>query len=111
LALLGTAGLKEPGPHIKEILAYSDWYRHYLQPWRVVDESPEETAREKLAEEYKQRIGDINDPVFAAKLEKELQLLKQEGDAAFRQTEAMRKHAEKLNRVTQAQQRQRRVVS
>lgn len=112
LSLLGTLGLESPRPVNSELINNAQLFTHYLQPWVEVKDLSEGAQREAAMDEYKKRIGDPNDPVFKAKLDRELLRLQEEmdGDAALRQAEAVKAHAEKVLRLTSARKRQRVIV-
>lgn len=112
LALLGAIHLESPQKTNASLVHAAQVYAHFLQPWLEIDDLSEGAQREAAIDEYKRKIGDPNDPEFQAKLDKEHQRLRAEldGDAALRQAEAVKAHAEKLARVAAARKRQRVVV-
>ena len=112
LSLLGTHGLENPRQVSAELINNAQLFSHYLQPWTKLEDLSEDAQRSAAMDEYKQKIGDPNDPEFKAKLDRELQRLRTEidGNAALRQAEAVKAHAEKLARLTSARKRQRVIV-
>lgn len=73
-----------------------------LRPWdKLKLTSPTDQARE-MAEAYKSRIGDVNDPVFAAKLKEDLERLKNRKQLAIaeRQAELQARQDAQLQRAT-----------
>lgn len=112
LSLLGTSGLESPRQVNAELINNAQLFTHYLQPWTKLEDLSEDAQRKAAMDEYKQKIGDPNDPEFKAKLDREWQRLRTEldGNAALRQAEAVKAHAEKVARLTSARKRQRVVV-
>lgn len=113
LSLLGALDLESPRRVNAELINNAQLFSHYLQPWTKLEDLSEEAQRQAAVDEYKQKIGDLNDPEFKAKLDREYQRLRAEldGDAALRQAEAVKAHAEKVARLTAARKRQRVAVN
>lgn len=112
LSLLGAGGLESPRQVNAELINNAQLFTHYLQPWTKLEDLSEDAQRQAAMEEYKTKIGDPNDPEFKAKLDREWQRLRTEldGDAALRQAEAVKAHAERVARLASAQKRQRVIV-